>query len=404
MVSSTLETVFILMSVVASITAFAVILTAIVFPMMYRRLFMRIVVIISACDVIASSFSAVGFPQSNSDLCPLQAFFTIFGYKSSWFWTAALSYELYSVCLYGKFIKMKYLHFFCWSLSLLTTLLPLTTNGFGRETADDGPSWCFINGNQHAGAIWAALSFQILLFATFFVTVYFIFRIYWRYRSMNISADYPEVHIILDTMILYPVGFFLTWGPNLIFSMLINFGLVNFDEGTQLWFHIVSVLATQSGTVLAAIFFIKSKEARYRWSVLLWGSCVVDNGRSRGVLSGDDHDHDSLNIVSSSSSASGTDMDAPKDFEEEDVFEKQFLVRLTSGVSPTISSGLLSNHSNHSRTLSQSPSDRVTGGWNFGSNYTSSLFSNRPVPSTELGDKFISRSDGDAPYVVLNAG
>lgn len=361
---------------------------------------MRIVVIISACDVVASSFSAVGFPNSNSELCPLQAFFTIFGYKSSWFWTAALSYELYSVCLYGKFIKMKYLHFFCWSLALLSTLLPLTTNGFGRETADDGQSWCFINGNQHAGAIWAALSFQILLFATFFVTLFFIFRIYWRYRSMNISADYPEVHIILDTMILYPVGFFLTWGPNLIFSMLINFGLINFDENTQLWFHVVSVLATQSGTVLAAIFFIKSKEARYRWTLLLWGSSGVESMRSRGGLSGDDND--SLNIVSSSSSG----LDAPKDFEEEDVFEKQFLVRITSGVSSTISSGLLSHHSNvshQSRTLSQSPSERTTGGWNFGSNYTSSLFVNRSIPSTELGDKFPSRSDGDAPYVVLNS-
>jgi hypothetical protein len=377
MAEPTIEVLFQVFSSLATLAAFLVLLTAITFPSMYKRLFMKIVVMISLCDIMASAFSAVGFPSKSSPLCPVQAFFTIFGYKSSWLWTTALAYELYSVCLHGRFVPMLYLHVICWSVGLISTLLPLSTNGYGRDNQDDGTSWCFINGNTHSGAIWAAVSFQVLLIVTSLMTLYFTFRIYWRYRFMNITKDYPEVHVILDTMILYPLGFFITWGPNLIFSLLINFEVINFDRRNQHIFHIVTIIATQSGLVLAIIFFIKSKEARFRWALLL--GCVTGRSTSKtpsrsNLLSEDasasnkntDDEHSSsqapkISSIHTSSSGLSVNLAQPipihaptqiphavMDFEEDEVIESRFQRRIFSTNTSSSCSNAKSLESNSS--------------------------------------------------------
>ena len=82
---------------------------------------------------------------------------------------------------------------------------------------------------------------------------------------MNIKDTYPEVYAIIDLLILYPPGFFLSWGPNLIMSVAFNFAAIHRNPTNIQIFNAITILATQSGTIVTIIFFMKSKEARYRW-------------------------------------------------------------------------------------------------------------------------------------------
>jgi hypothetical protein len=438
------EVTFQVFSGIATFAALTVVLTAVAFPSMYKRLFMKIVVIISICDIIASTFSTIGFPSENSILCPMQAFFTIFGYKASWLWTTGLAFELYSVCIYGKFVPILYLHLGCWSIALLSTLLPLSTNGFGRQAMDDSESWCFINGSPRSGAIWAAVSFQVLLVMTSFVTLILTFRIYWRYRTMNIAKDYPEVYVILDTMVLYPIGFFITWGPNLVFSLLINFGAIDFSARDQYAFHVVTTLATQSGTVLAIIFFFKSKEARYRWLNVLYDvlSCYrkipqspsnVDLLQDSNASSNNSSSTPRVNsghpeIISSGSSSQsllGETLPIPIDFEDDDVYEKRFTGRVFSHTSSqshsTFSSGsslgkspsttLSKSFQSRSTTLNSellSASEESSSNKRFNHLYWNSRDKSSLFVATDIEDNndagYIAGSDGDESAAYVKFG
>ncbi len=262
---------FIIFSVLSLLSSLFVVLTALVFPDMRKRLFMQIVVLISFCNLVANSFSAFGFPPDDSVLCYLQSFFCFVFYKASWMWTTALAYQLYCICMFGKFgISMIRIHIIVWTISVVTTLLPLTTNTFGRPSNEIDVAWCFLAGdNEVMLAVWSFLSFVLVLLVSTFLIVYYLFRIYWQYRSMNIKRQYPEVFAILNALMLYPPGFVLTWGPNLLFALLANTQTVPISDDTQLSFNVLAILATQSGTVVAVIFFLKSREARFRWGRLL---------------------------------------------------------------------------------------------------------------------------------------
>lgn len=263
-----LEWAFVVCSSFSSLMAFAVFITAYVFPVMRKRLFMQIIICMSICDMIGS-IAASGFPAQSSMMCPAQSFLMSFFYKASWLWTTCLSYQLYSIVIRGKFgLTIWQMHAICWTVSLISTILPLTTNSYGRDD-DVQLSWCFLSGSARWAQVWFLVTFDSVLCCAVFLVVYFLFRIYWRYRSMNIKESYPEVYTILDSLMLYPPGFFITWGPNLLLALMINFEIIEDSESLELVFNTLSILATQSGTVLAIIFFWKCREARSRWATLL---------------------------------------------------------------------------------------------------------------------------------------
>jgi hypothetical protein len=143
------------------------VLIALIFlPKLRLRLFPRMVAYICICDFIGSVASSFGYPRNDSLLCPVQAFFLACFYKGlrthqnlencftkytrmkgSWLWTTMLSHQLYSVIMFGKYgLREDYMHYICWSLSIMTTLTPLTFSDFGRDDdSGEAHSWCFLS-------------------------------------------------------------------------------------------------------------------------------------------------------------------------------------------------------------------------------------------------------------------
>jgi hypothetical protein len=244
-----------------------------VFPDMQKRLFMNIILWISTADLLASIASAFGFPNQGTELCVVQAFAVPFFYKASWLWTTVLSYSIYNIAFFGSSeIKMVHAHAFCWGVSFVTTVLPLTTNTFGRESDDTNAelAWCSLRGNRQSSSIWTLVTFNLLLLVVFVGNIYIQTKIYF---DAKLRAESATIFAVLNVIILYPPGFLVTWGPNLVFSIIVNFGLSGNADTIADIFDAVSILATQSGTVFALIFFIKCKEARVRWINAVKGLC-----------------------------------------------------------------------------------------------------------------------------------
>lgn len=111
---------------------------------------------------------------------------------------------------------------------------------------------------------------------------FFMIRIMWRYKDEDMKSNHPDLWSVLTALQLYPLVMFITWGPNLLFSMVVSFGYIAPNTGVIDTFNAVSILATQGGTALAIVFFIKSKEAGYRWMHLFGLQNVFGQGQGIG--------------------------------------------------------------------------------------------------------------------------
>lgn len=67
----------------------------------------------------------------------------------SWMWTTMLTYQLYTVFMYGSLgiTAEWHMHLICWPIPIISTLLPLSTNYIGRDD-DSNLGWCYIGGNE----------------------------------------------------------------------------------------------------------------------------------------------------------------------------------------------------------------------------------------------------------------
>jgi hypothetical protein len=272
------ELVFIAAACVSACASASVLLTAMVFPSMTKRLFMRLIINISFCDLMGSIGSSFGFPSDTSDLCPVQSFLSTFSYKASWLWTVMLCHQLYAIIVYGKYgMRQWKMHLICWSIPLATTLAPLSNAEYGRD--DDSTGWCFLKGGgRYWTSSWMIMTYMLVLLICLLIMVYFLSKIYLRFRGIDLADKYPDIAKILDAQKLYPISMMICWVPNLILATLMDFKIVTSDTNTVLrLYHIVSILATQYGTLLAIIFFTKSREARFRWTKLIFPNAIKDD-------------------------------------------------------------------------------------------------------------------------------
>ena len=149
---------------------------------------------------------------------------------------------------------------------------------FCRGTDDDTAlGWCYLAGNGTDGEFWVIFTYYLVLFCNLVATSYFTIRIYIKYRQLAMGNNYPEVQGVVESLKLYPMAMLLNWGPNFIFSIVINFGLVPSTSQNALLFNLVLIIATQNSTLAAIIFFNKSNEARRHWVNLFRHMCYGES-------------------------------------------------------------------------------------------------------------------------------
>jgi hypothetical protein len=266
--TSNIETAFIVSAIFSAFSASCVLATFLLFPIMRTRYFMDMIIAISICDLIAAAVSAFGFPDDSSPLCPIQSALNVYFFKASWCWSTMLAHQLYSIATKRKLgFSSNHRHLICWLVPLVTTLLPLTTNGYGRNDDSDPIGWCYLKGNPVSLEAWFSISFALLMFCCVAVMMYYAFKTYSLYHSLGDNRR--DLRATIEAISLYPVGMVICWVPNLILSLLINDPSISGSTIAIYCDNIFSILASQNGTMTALVFFMMSKESQFRWSQLL---------------------------------------------------------------------------------------------------------------------------------------
>lgn len=261
-------------SIFSAFASFLVVFSALIwetFASLKRKIIMQILILISLCDMFGSIGAGVGFQRNGSDLCYFQSSFTSFFWVASWFWQAAFSYQLYCIICYGALkLKMWQLHAIIWFLSFLSFLLPLSSTDLG-SIDDENTTWCYLRGNPTMVIIWFFVTQVSVIWISVLIMVYLWASLESKLRNDSIFSPRDSSANILAPMLksaingirYYPLSLILVWLPNMLMLPLMYFKSISY-----FYYAISAVLATQNGTLLSLIYFIRSKEARNRMSAL----------------------------------------------------------------------------------------------------------------------------------------
>lgn len=257
------EQIFRLLSAVSAVSSLTVVLTGIIFPKLILATthpFSHMIFFISLCDSMASFAFCIGFPENTTTACPVQAGFLIYFVSASWVWTAMLVFNLRCLLICKKlWLRLSQSHLICWSIPLVTTLLPLTDTKFGQDDDLSGHAPCIYGGSGVTSNIWTHVTFNGLAVTCFIIMSLSMISVAWHFKADGIAAHKREYEIYKTTR-LYPLGLFITWIPLVILNYF-RFGEVS------LFFEIALNIQTQFGTILAIIFYSSSPRVRKAWTV-----------------------------------------------------------------------------------------------------------------------------------------
>lgn len=204
-------------------------------------------------------------------LCSLQSFLVCSFFKCSQCWTAMMSYQLYTI-ICGSKIQINYrrMVILCWIIPIGLTLLPLTTTDFGRGSSDSIIStegWCWLTTQpENIFLLWIFLDFIVISSFCFFIMIFCSIGISIKWSTSQID---PKFEALVHTLFYYPIIFFMTWLPLIVFVVYVIAVQPRTTSTLSHTFISFTSVSVQNGTCLAILFFYKSPEARRRWYRLL---------------------------------------------------------------------------------------------------------------------------------------
>lgn len=233
---------------------------------------MKVITLISFCDLIANGSLLNGVPSDRS-LCVTQGILQQFFYPASWLWTVILTYLLFSLVVHGKiFLEERKMHLIVWSICTIITVLPLTTSTYGTHADDDYFCWIQPSGRRDTGGrissdVWSYFTFDYIIFSCFFLMALWCLLIFHKLKIKNIQTSRVG-DSDLNTLKQYPIILFITWFPNAFF-------LLTFSESSksQMTWSIVDSLSIWQGGLTAIAFFVNSLESRLLWHHLVFTRC-----------------------------------------------------------------------------------------------------------------------------------
>ena len=281
--------------------------------MVSNKIYMQMILMISLSDFITSITVMWGMP-TDASLCSWQSglgrfFFRRYGCMclcvplsashciiiihtnkrppplySTWFWATFMILTLWTYISAGKsFMTFRNMNMLCWSLNLLLCFLPFSTHTYYGEDDDRlGRSLCsFRAGNEESEVrsddvkLWIIITSYTpcsLAVATMFVLLFV------TARKVNTFATIAGKRIrkLVRNTSLYPLITVLLWLPNMICFLVAEWGYPHRPSDEVYWNNIflptrlTYCWATLGGFFVSVAFFVNSKEARNRWSALLW--------------------------------------------------------------------------------------------------------------------------------------
>ena len=202
----------------------------------------------------------------------IQGYFAI----TSWFWTTALSYTIYSIISNGAiWYKMWHMKAFCWIFPAIVTLLPITTNDYGTGNPD--VQWCLIvpRGNTPPimNQFWNFAGFFLWLFLSIFLITLWSTIIYCRYWNSVLSDLVRDTY---SKVFWYPIAMCCCWMMNFIcgLSYYSNRNLVG-----------MSMIFAMSNSIASSLIFMKNNpEVLVRWYKLIRYLCCRKKATERETV------------------------------------------------------------------------------------------------------------------------
>ena len=273
-VQSPYEIFAIFCSATSTFFSFTIIFTAITFPSMLKKLFMRMILMIAICDLIGSGVYSFGYPLNTNQLCGIQGSLNYFFYRASFFWTLCLTYQLYTLVVRSKLSIYEYqMHLLCWGTNLLLELLPLTDSAYGQDDEANGLQWCAMEtrkDDRYATATWILVSYAIpIITCVILMTIFYIRLKYYYYRFLHNETN-ERIKSVADAIMLYPLAMIVLWTPFLLSSTYANYNHITTVDMSN-FVSISASFGSLYGTAVTIIYFTHSKEARHRWKLFLFG-------------------------------------------------------------------------------------------------------------------------------------
>ena len=146
-------------SSISLIFTFFTILSFLIFPNLNKKSYHKVVLYTTIGDFFMSIGGTLGLHKERDVSCYVQWFLTNYFPLASVFWTLVIIYELYKTIILTKPTKsFVYYHMICWSIPLVVTLLPLSTEHVGPFYEWD---WCYLQAGNNITlwSFWVIASF-----------------------------------------------------------------------------------------------------------------------------------------------------------------------------------------------------------------------------------------------------
>ena len=201
---------------------------SVVFILLYKydklmrgRSFIKYVFVIAICDSITSLSIAIGYP-SNTIICHMQGFISIFFGRASIFFTTVLMFQLFYVIVYRQyFLTVKHMHAIVWPINIILQLIPymLHTN-YGIVYHPNLPPFaverCYIADKRGLSLNSYLVNLPIVLSFAFvgFLSIIIFAYSYWSVRNDPTNAVLlSHIRDSQSTVILYPIAMLACYTP-----------------------------------------------------------------------------------------------------------------------------------------------------------------------------------------------
>jgi hypothetical protein len=183
-----------------------------------RTFAFELILMIAISDILRD-VSYIMTPLIDPSLCMPQALLMTFSEIASMFWVSSIAFTIHRTLLLdncgpmGWRESVKY-HIFCWGVSLLFTLLPLTTSDYDQSNV----LWCWINYESTLGKVWLFVCYYIPVFLMLVYLIYVYGQVWWMLearpltRASTIDSKKPKHRLVTQRrMAIYPSIFFFSF-------------------------------------------------------------------------------------------------------------------------------------------------------------------------------------------------
>ena len=281
--------VYILPGALSMIGSILVVLTYVLFKRLRKKRYVELMVYVSVSNFFFSLGGSLGPVPTYSLACWYQGIMTNVGYVNAALWITVINFHLWMTVRFTPPPRgMFWTHLFIWTVPLLFSLLPLSTNTYGNPGGDTDTSWCFVvtttdddpsEKNTHgevtrsqlvSEVVWVWFSFYVWVIGAIILDCGLTISILWTLQtdSERTKAIRKQVYGLL----LYPLVLAIASAPNAMVDTNTSIGSDDDEEQRTHGFDIKSAVSCMlmllSGFMLSLVFFYVNVHAREQWWLL----------------------------------------------------------------------------------------------------------------------------------------